>query len=710
MLFTKVGKVAQLQHILRAISLFFLFILSGSTIAAGLLTPVNSNLPALDISSHKVAVIIEDGFATTTVEQVFQNSHNQDLEAVYSFPIPDKAAVGEFIFWVDGKPVVGEVLEKKQARDIYNKEKQAGRQVALTEQKGYKTFEISVTPVKAGKEVQIKLVYVQKTAMDSGIGRYVYPLEEGGVDEEQMAFWNNNDTVKNHFSFTLKLKSSWPVKGVRVTNQPKAQVNKQSERLWTVTMANTSKAANSDSFSSADNEENDARLEQAISNTATQIAHTLDKDMVVYWRLADNLPGAVEMLTYKPEASGKGTFMMTLTPGIDLKPLKEGQDWIFVLDISGSMKGKYQTLAEGVKKALNKMAPNDRIRVILFNNKVSELTSGYTLASKSNIMQIIQQVEAVKPQNGTNVYDGLEMAIKQLESDRTSAIILVTDGVANVGITEQKQFIKLIKSKDVRLFTFVMGNSANKPLLENLTEASNGFSLNVSNSDDIVGRIMLASSKVSFAAMHDVQLEISGIKVADIQPEAPSSLYRGEQLVLMGHYWTEQDKEAKVSFSTKLSGERKNYTTQFNFPAVSTEHPEIERLWAFNTIHSYQNHIDNYGDSEDRKQAIIDIAREYGLVTEHTSMIVLQEEQFQHYNIKRSNNTRVKIEKQARQIRGKQAPQSRRVDQQQPMYQKNRSSVGGGHGGAFNFWSILLLLPMLLFFKTERALSKKNIA
>ena len=198
----------------------------------------------LEISSHKVSVIIEDGFATTTLEQVFHNPHSQDLEALYSFPIPDKAAVGEFVFWVDGKPVVAEVLEKKQARDIYNKEKQAGRQTALTEQKGYKTFEISVTPVKAGKDVQIKLVYVQKTMMDSGIGRYVYPLEEGGVDEEQMAFWNNNDTVKNHFSFDLKIKSSWPVKGVRVPSQPKAQVNKQDERIWTVTMGNKGNKGN----------------------------------------------------------------------------------------------------------------------------------------------------------------------------------------------------------------------------------------------------------------------------------------------------------------------------------------------------------------------------------------------------------------------------------------------------------------------------------
>lgn len=699
------------------ISLLLLISLPTNVMAAGLLTPADNSLPALEIRSHQVNVIIADGFATTSVEQVFYNPHQQDLEAIYSFPIPDKAAVGEFIFWVDGTPVVAEVIEKQQARDIYQQEKQAGRQVALTEQNGYKTFEISVTPVKAAKTVKIKLVYIQKTAMDSGIGRYVYPLEEGGVAEEQLAFWNNNDVVKELFTFDLQIKSSWPVKGVRVTHQPKAQVSKQSERLWHVKISSqaSSSTAMNDQQSPDTPTIPDPQLEQAIisesaasnarTNTSTNAYH-LNQDMVVYWRLADNLPGAVEMLTYKPEASQKGTFMLTLTPGIDLQPITEGKDWIFILDISGSMQGKYQTLAEGVKRALKQMSANDRIRVILFNDRASELTSGYTLASNANISQLIQQVEAVKPKGGTNVYDGLKMAIAKLDSDRTSAIVLVTDGVANVGITKQKQFIKLIKSKDVRLFTFIMGNSANKPLLESLTEASNGFAINVSNSDDIVGRIMLATSKVSFAAMHDVQVKISGLKVRDIQPQTPGSLYRGEQLVLMGHYWAAQDTEAKVTFSSKISGAQKTYTTQFKFPAVSNEHPEIERLWAYHSISAYQHQIDNYSqagnEESDSKQAIIDIAKEYGLVTDYTSMIVLEEAQFQHYNIKRSNNARVKTEQQARLLRAQQAPQSHRVDQQQPMYQSNRSYVGGGHGGAFNFWSVLLLLPMLVFFRSEQ--------
>ena len=73
--------------------------------SAGLLKPVNSSYAELKISEHHVKVVIEDGYATTHIEQVFSNPNAMDLEANYSFPVPEQAAVGEFAYWIDGKPV-----------------------------------------------------------------------------------------------------------------------------------------------------------------------------------------------------------------------------------------------------------------------------------------------------------------------------------------------------------------------------------------------------------------------------------------------------------------------------------------------------------------------------------------------------------------------------------------------------------------------------
>ena len=74
-------------------ALLFAVCWSTAINAAGLLTPADSNQPPLTIREHHVEVVIEDGYAVTTVDQVFANPNGTDMEAVYSFPIPEKAAL-----------------------------------------------------------------------------------------------------------------------------------------------------------------------------------------------------------------------------------------------------------------------------------------------------------------------------------------------------------------------------------------------------------------------------------------------------------------------------------------------------------------------------------------------------------------------------------------------------------------------------------------
>ena len=652
--------------------------------AAGLLTPTDSQFTQLVISEHHVDVVIEDGYAITSVEQVFSNPNAEDLEAIYSFPVPEKAAVGEFTFWIDGQPVTGEVLEKEQAREVYESEKQSGRDSALTEQDSYRTFDISVYPVRAGQNVRTRLTYIQPAHVDSSIGRYVYPLENGGVDEQKLAFWTYQEAVQERFSFNLSFRSSWPIDEFRLPRHAQANIQKLSDREWSVSMAN----------------ETAAYEEGMTSENASGAVHHLNEDIVVYWRQQQGLPGSVELVAYKEEAEGRGTFMMTVTPGDDLAPIIEGRDWVFVLDLSGSMKGKYQSLVEGVNKGLNQLNPNDRFRIVLFNNHSQEITSGFENAVPENVRQYIQVLESHQPNSGTNLYAGLEKGMQALDADRSSALILVTDGVANLGRTEKSDFLTLLDNKDVRLFSFVMGNSANRPLLESMAKVSNGFAMNVSNSDDIAGKLLEATSRLTHEALHDVEVMFSGVRVNDLTPQRIGSLYRGQQLIVFGHYWGHG--EATVTLDGKVSGQIMDYATRFEFPETATLHPEIERLWGFATIEDLQNQLDYFGEDADIEQAIVDIAMENSLVTDYTSMIVLPEERYQELGINRLNKRRIAKEQLARQERALQGVRDNRVDHQQPMYSNPRAGHANG-GGALGPWMLLLLIPLLLqHLKTSR--------
>jgi Ca-activated chloride channel family protein len=406
----------------------------------------------------------------------------------------------------------------------------------------------------------------------------------------------------------------------------------------------------------------------------------LDTDVVVYWRHQTGLPGSIDLVPYKEASDSRGAFMLVLTPGDDLKPITEGRDWVFVLDTSGSMSAKYHTLVEGVAKGLSKFRPEDRFRFIVFNSQASEVGAGFVNATPENIKHAVAALRAITPGNSTNLYAGLEKGLEGLDSDRSSGIVLVTDGVANVGVTKKRSFLKLVKKQDVRLYTMVMGNSANRPLLEAISKESGGTAVNVSNSDDIIGAVLSATSKLSHEAMHDVKVTIKGLRTADIAPKRIGSLYRGQQLVLFGHYWGEG--EADVRLTAKVSGKPVTYDARFTFPDIATLNPEIKRLWSYAAIEDLMQEMDITGEDADTEQAITDLAVEGGLVTPYTSMVVVREEVYVARGIARDNAQRIKMEQQAQAQRQSQPVQSRRVDQTVTAFNSPQPSYGGGSGGS----------------------------
>ena len=127
----------------------FLLVLALSNCAhgAGLLVADNGSGGQLQIKEQAVHVTINNGVAVTDVTQVFQNLENRQVEALYTFPVPKGASVANFSMWINGKEMVGEVVEKEQARKIYDSYKQVRRDPGLLEQTDFRTFEMRIFPI-----------------------------------------------------------------------------------------------------------------------------------------------------------------------------------------------------------------------------------------------------------------------------------------------------------------------------------------------------------------------------------------------------------------------------------------------------------------------------------------------------------------------------------------------------------------------------------
>ena len=190
-----------------AVSVVTVAIATPSVFAAGMLQVAGDNHQAIRIVDHDVNVTINNGFARVEVSQRFANPNNETVEALYSFPLPKSASLAEMSILSGETRLNGEVLPKQQAQSIYDDEKSKGNNTALASQDGYKKLEFRVYPLAAQKEVTVRFVYYEPLTIDSGVGRFVYPLADGGTDEGQN-FWGKNEQVDNALSINVDLKSA----------------------------------------------------------------------------------------------------------------------------------------------------------------------------------------------------------------------------------------------------------------------------------------------------------------------------------------------------------------------------------------------------------------------------------------------------------------------------------------------------------------------
>ena len=629
--------------------------------AAGILTPVGSADQPVEILDHHVDIRITDGFARTVIQQTFLNPNPHEVEALYAFPLPESASLSEITIHSGETVLEGEVVPRSDAERIYEEEKSNGNDVGMGSKESYERFEFRVFPVRSGVETSIEVVYYQPLKIDLGVGRYVYPIEEGGTDDGADSFWARNEQVKRSFSAEVSVHSGYPLEDVRV------------------------KGFSGDAVQS---EDGDWKWSYDVHGG------TLNQDLVVYYRLAQDLPGRVDLLTYKPEGAEPGYFMLTLTPGVDLKPITQGADYLFILDLSGSMSGKLATLSAGVEQALGHLRPEDRVHIVTFSDRARNLTRDWVGLTPENVGRLIEQVGRLNAGGSTNLYDGLRLGLKQVDSDRPTNIILVTDGVTNTGSIDPADFHALLKKYDVRLFGFLMGNSANWPLMRAICDASDGLYSSVSNADDIVGKILLAKEKTAYESLLNVDLKIKGLRTSDLTQDFSGKVFRGQQLSVFGRY--QDGGEAKLSLQARQTTGEHTYESTVGFPVQSLDYPELARLWAMSRIEQIElEHSIGKIKSTESKESVRDLGVAYQLVTDETSMLVLSAEGFQRHGIDRRNQERIAIERAAQTQRATVSPNggasvSPRVDRKKSMFPMKAPRIGSG-GGAFGVDSLLLV-------------------
>jgi Ca-activated chloride channel family protein len=598
-----------LLHYLAAISTGAALLSSPPAEAAGLLVADGGRGGVLEIQEHDVKVTINNGIAVTQVTQIFRNTEQRQVEALYTFPVPKSASVANFSMWIAGKEMVGEVLEKKRAREIYESYKQQKRDPGLLEQTDFRTFVMRIFPIAAGAEQKVQITYYQELDFDHDWATYVYPLATSTRGRP-------DTRTTGRFAINVDVQSAIPIAALESPSHPGAFVI----------------AKHSEGYAQASLETKGGSLAQ---------------DVVLACHLERPRTG-IDVLT-SARAGQDGFFCATLSAGADAPGKETGADYVFVLERDD---GKLLLSKDCLGEFIRQLGADDRFELMTFNIQPHLAFNGKRAADAKAKQDALAFLTAAQAGGGTVLNPAITTAYKYADADRPLNVVILSDGLTDQ--SERRSLLELIgaRPRNAKVFCIGVGNDVNRPLLEQLAGDSGGLASFLSPGDDFARQAKAFRRKLMNPVATDLQMTIggSGIEILDVEPKQMPNLFHGSPVRVYGRY--RGSGPAKLALRGNLNGVEWKESADLELPKEDATNPEIERMWASRRIDALLKADERAGTRNQSNPEVVRLGEEFSIVTEYTSFLVLENDaELQRWKIERRNAARLERDRAAQGTR-----------------------------------------------------------
>src|SRR5829696_7183791 len=358
--------------------------------------------------------------ARVTVTQEFENPFKDKIEAVYTFPLPQAAAVDDMTMRVGERTVKGKIMRREEAGEVYRAARNAGQVASLLDQERPNVFTQSVANVMPGERVTVVISYVETLKYEAGTYEFVFPMVVGpryipGTPTGRMPRRGrlpNTDRVPDasritpaaaprgtraghDISVEVSLDAGVPVEGLK---SPSHEIDVE----WPSPSG--------------------ARLR------LRSLAVIPNKDFILRYDVAgQKIQDAV--LTHRDPRGGYFTLILQPPDRVaaaDVTP----KELVFVLDTSGSMEGSPTEKAkETMRLALAGLNPHDTFNLITFAGDTSILFKEPVPATPQNLSKAQKFLETREGGGGTEMMKAIRAALDPSDAaDHVRVVCFMTDG------------------------------------------------------------------------------------------------------------------------------------------------------------------------------------------------------------------------------------------------------------------------------------------
>ena len=545
--------------------------------------------------------------ATVDVTQKFHNPYDEKIEAVYVFPLPQNAAINEFIMVIGKRKIRGIIRERKEAEEIYRQARSQGYVASLLTQERPNIFTQKVANIEPGKNIDVNIKYFNTLAYVDGWYEFVFPMVVGP-----------------------RFNPPCYTDGVGAVARGKNGISGQKTE---VQYLKPGERSGHDIAVTVDVGAGVSIEEVACTSHVIDKTFATPENMTVKLSSLDSIPNKDFVLRYK--VAGKtvksalvthrdkrgGFFSLMLYPPENLSYLKRApMEMIFVLDCSGSMRGKPIAKAkEAIKRGLKKLGKDDTFQVIRFSNNASQFGPNPVPATPANIRKAIRYVDNLHGSGGTMMIEGIKAALDFAhDPGRFRLVSFMTDGY----IGNEVEILAAVHQRlgASRIFSFGVGSSVNRYLLDRMAKLGKG-AVAYLGLDDSAGQIVdLFYERISHPALTDLNIDWGDMQVTDVYPNSIRDLFVGRPVILTGRF--KGQRKTIIRVSGKVGDLRQDIAIPVNLDDSASTHSGIACVWARKRIETLANQA-AYDNNSDLPDQIKQVALEYSLMSAYTAFIAV---------------------------------------------------------------------------------------
>jgi len=570
------------------------------------LQPDNKKIP-LPLKHTDVSAQVYGIAATVEVKQQYHNPYAEKIEAVYVFPLPQNAAVSDFIMTIGERRIRGIIRDKEEAKELYNQAKRQGHVASLLTQERPNIFTQKVANIEPGKQIDINIVYFNTLPYSEGEYSFVFPMvvgprynppgstegigavargEHGKSGQTTEVQYLKPDERSGHdISLSVDLDAGVSIEKI-YSNTHAIEIDSKSKNRAVVNIKK------SDSFP--------------------------NKDFVLRWKVAGN-EVKTALLTERDDKGGYFTLM--IQPPGNLKSLpRTPLEMIFVLDCSGSMNGWPMSKAKAaMRRALKGLNSDDTFQIIRFSNNASALGPAPLPATEENLEKGLAYVESLSGSGGTQMIEGIRAALDFPHDEKRFRIVsFMTDGF----IGNENVILAAIQEKlgASRIFSFGVGSSVNRYLIERMAKAGKGAVAFITTGDSDVEAVDLFYERIGHPGLADIRIDWGTMDVADVYPKTIPDLFVGRPIVLTGRF--KGHGNAKIQINGQVSMEKQTISLDVDMDDLDGRRKGISKIWARTKIADLMDEMAAQYD-EKLSSEVKETALTHGLVSEYTAFVAV---------------------------------------------------------------------------------------